>query len=645
MRSVLSRRGVLRASLLVGSAAFLPGIAAPAARAMSPAPIAPPDGFVPVPPDTGDRVTVPDGFEYDVILRWGDPVLSGAPPFDYRAQNEHAQAGQFGVNNDYCALVPAPGDDDRWLMVSNHEYATEPLMFPDWDAENPSAPHVRTSWAAYGMSVVLLERKPDGRLVARVDGRWNRRITLSTPFEIRGPAAGTPLLRTSADPSGTRVDGTMANCAGGRTPWGTVLSGEENVHMPFGHAERVTDQSVRDGLRRYGFLEGPSSRRWENLDPRFDLGREPNEAHRFGWIVEVDPSDPDSVPVKHTALGRFKHEGASVVVAPDGRVAVYMGDDERFEYIYKFVSDGRMRPGTDVAAREHNRRLLEYGTLYAARFTGDSPAPEADGRLPSDGAFDGAGQWLPLAHGGRSAVPGMTADQVYVFTRLAADRAGATPMDRPEDVQADPATGRVYAALTNNDYRGAPGVPGPDEANPRAANRDGHVLELREAGDHPTSERFEWCLLLVCGDPRSPDTWYAGHDKAAVCAISSPDNLTFDDRGNLWMATDAAAGGGTNDGLYVMPLRGPGRGRVQRFLTVPVGAECCGPVVTEEFLLVSVQHPGELPGATPQAPASRWPDGGDSQPRAAVIAVRRSGGGALFGTGAPITSSDGAGHA
>ncbi|MCK1795278.1 PhoX family phosphatase [Streptomyces sp. XM4193] len=649
LRDSISRRNLLGAGAVALAAPLIPaasaaasqsagstGIPAGTAAAGVPgndgAPAGDHLGFPAVPPDSGDRVTVPEGFEYDVLIRWGDPVLAGAPPFDFDNQTEAAQSGQFGPNNDYCALVPLRSDG-RWLMVSNHEYVNELLMFPGWDPEGPSEEHVRTSWAAYGMSVVLVERpRAGGRMRARSSSRWNRRITLHTPFEMRGPAAGSPLLRTGADPTGRTVLGTMANCAGGTTPWGTVLSGEENVHMPFAHAEKATDPVVKEGLKRYGFAEGASLRAWEKYDERFDLGKEPHEAHRFGWIVEVDPSDPESVPVKHTALGRFKHEGATISVAPDGRVVAYMGDDERFEYVYKFVSDKRMRKGEDWASRRHNMGLLDSGTLYAARFTGDSPAEEIDGsgQLPSDGEFDGTGNWLPLAHNDRSFVPGMTSDEVYVFTRIAADRAGATRMDRPEDVEADPRTGRVYAALTNNDYRGAAGQPGPDEANPRKDNRDGHVLELCERRDDPTSERFVWRLMLVCGDPESPSSYYAGYDKSRVSAISCPDNLAFDPAGNMWIATDSGGQGGVNDGLYMVPLSGPERGRVQRFLTIPAGAECCGPVVGEDHVLVSVQHPGEMPDATPENPASHWPDGGDSQPRAAVIAVRRKDGGPIL---------------
>ncbi|MEU4656077.1 PhoX family phosphatase [Streptomyces sp. NPDC023723] len=633
LRDTLSRRALLGGGALAlvsstGGAAAVPAAAAP----VRPSEKAAVRGFEPVPPDTGDRVTVPEGFTHEVLISWGDPVLPGAPPFDFDHQSEAAQAGQFGVNNDYCALVPLRGTD-RWLMVSNHEYATEPLMFPDWDPRAPTRSHVRTAWMAYGLSVTLVRRAGDGRLTTVVDGRWNRRITLLTPFEMRGPAAGSALLRTSADPAGTRVLGTMANCSGGTTPWGTVLSGEENVHMPFAHAERATDPRVREGLRRYGFPEGPSLRGWERYDSRFDLAREPHEAHRFGWIVEVDPLEPDSVPVKHTALGRFKHEGANITVAPDGRVVAYMGDDERFEYLYKFVSDGRLRPGGTAADRAHNKRLLDSGTLYVARFApdgADQGTGENGGLAGADEAFDGTGRWLPLAHGDRSFVAGMSAEEVYVFTRIAADRAGATPMDRPEDVQPHPRTGRVYAAMTNNDQRGASGRPAPDRANPRSANRDGHVLELCERGDHPAAERFGWRLLLVCGDPEEPGTYYAGLDKSLVSAVSCPDNLAFDGHGNLWLATDAGGRGGRNDGLYMVPLSGPERGLVRRFLTVPTSAECCGPVIGEDFVLVSVQHPGEVPGADPLHPASHWPDGGSAQPRASVVVVRRTDGGPVL---------------
>ncbi|WP_433870589.1 PhoX family protein [Saccharopolyspora sp. CA-218241] len=608
LRAVLDRRGLLKAGAVVGtSIAVLPALPGREARA------APGLDFTPIRPSTADAVVVPDGYRQDVVIRWGDPVLPGAPQFDPDAQTPEAQAAQFGYNNDFCALLPLSGHLD--LMVNNHEYTSEEFLFRGYDPAHPTEEQVRIAWAAHGMSVVVLDRRGAPRPVPH---RLNRRITLHTEFEVRGPAAGSDLLKTPADPTGTRVLGTMNNCSGGVTPWGTVLSGEENFHFYFAGADRITDPETTRRLGRYGIRGGASDRGWERFDSRWDLARQPNEPNRFGWVVEVDPYDPGSTPVKHTALGRLKHEGATVRIADDGRVVAYTGDDERFEYLYRFVSDGRVKRGGSRHARRHNMALLDSGTLSVARFTGDSPPAELDGSgtLPADGEFDGTGEWIPLAHGDVSFVPGMSAEEVHVFTRLAADAVGATRMDRPEDVQPHPRTGRVYCALTNNRRRDPAEV---DEANPRAANKHGQVLELDD--DH-TGTAFRWNLLLVCGDPNDPSTYFGGFDKSQVSPISCPDNLAFDRHGNLWITTDGNALG-ANDGLYAVPLDGPQRGRVMQFLSVPRGAEACGPVIDDDLVLVSAQHPGEVDGADADHPASHWPDGGNSLPRPAVVAVRR----------------------
>jgi secreted PhoX family phosphatase len=302
-----------------------------------------------------------------------------------------------------------------------------------------------------------------------------------------------------------------------------------------------------------------------------------------------------------------------------------MGDDERFEYLYKFVSDGKFKPGDGRHAREHNKKLLDSGTLYVAKFTGDSPASEIDGsgRLPSDGEFDGSGEWIPLAHNDTSFVDGFTAEEVYVFTRQAADKVGATKMDRPEDVEPSLKNRRMYAALTNNSQRGDAGKEGATEVNPRVKNRHGHILELEERRSDNTATTFSWQLFLVCGDPASDDTYFGGYDKTQVSPISCPDNVAFDSKGNLWISTDGNALD-FNDGLFAVPLEGRERGHVKQFLTVPAGAETCGPIIKDDFVLVSVQHPGELDGASADNPMSHWPDGGDSQPRPSVVAVYRS---------------------
>ncbi|WP_326619771.1 PhoX family phosphatase [Streptomyces decoyicus] len=583
--------------------------------------------FATVPPNTADAVVVSEGHAQNVVIRWGDPILRGAPAFDPDRQSAKAQAGQFGYNNDYMAVLDVPDERHRQLMVINHEYTDEQLMFAGYDAEAPTREQAEIGWAAHGLSVLVVqEEQRSGRLTAVTRHRLNRRITGTTPFEVSGPAAGSDLLKTSADPEGTRILGTLNNCGGGITPWGTVLSGEENFNQYFANGDSVTEPTAAARLKRYGITGGASQRKWERFDQRFDVAREPNEVHRFGWVVEIDPYDPDATPRKLTALGRFKHEAAEPRLTADGRPVLYMGDDEKFDYFYKFVSHKRMKRGNSPAAREHNRTLLDEGTLYAAKFSGDSAAEiDGSGKLPEDGAFDGSGEWIPLASGDTSYVPGMTAEEVYVFTRIAADKVGATKMDRPEDVEPSPRTGRVYIALTNNSDRGKTGKAPADEVNPRNGNKHGQILELSERGDDPAAGRFRWRLFLVCGDPEDPATYFGGFPKDQVSPISCPDNLTFDVHGNLWISTDGNALG-SHDGLFGVATAGERRGEVKQFLTVPTGAETCGPVVQERRVMVAVQHPGEVDGASVEKPASQWPDGEGELVRPSVVSVWREDG-------------------
>ncbi|MFF8485328.1 PhoX family protein [Streptomyces antibioticus] len=630
----LSRRAVVRAAAVVSVAAGVgAGAVVPAAahggegegKRHKPATTPRPARglrYSSVAPNTADAVTVPDGYRQNVVVRWGEPILRGAPAFDPEKQTAAAQAGQFGYNNDFLALLPLPGEHRRQLLVANHEYTDEVLMFRGYDPENPTREQVEIAWAAHGLGVVVVEEdRRTGALTAVPRHPLNRRVTATTTFRLTGPAAGSELLRTSADPTGRTVLGTLNNCSGGTTPWGTTLHGEENFNQYFANATRATD-------KRYGLGTGATERKWERFDRRFDVAREPNESHRFGYVVELDPYDPTSTPRKRTALGRVKHEGATVRLTDDGRPVVYTGDDERFDYFYKFVGSKRMKRGGSRAAREHNSTLLDEGTLYVARLTGDSPAVEVDGsgRLPADGEFDGSGEWIPLAtataRGAVSHVPGMTAEEVYVFTRLAGDKVGATKMDRPEDIEPNPHTGKVYVALTNNTNRGTGTNPAADEANPRNANKHGHILELTEHRNRAESTRFAWSLFLVAGDPKDPATYFAGFPKDAVSPISCPDNVAFDPHGNLWISTDGAQLG-SHDGLFGVATRGPRRGELKQFLTVPVGAETCGPLVQDRRVLVAVQHPGEVNGASVEKPASVWPDGPGKIVRPAVVAVWR----------------------
>ncbi|NEB00271.1 PhoX family protein [Streptomyces sp. SID13726] len=635
--TALSRRSMMRAAAVVtvAAAAGTAGtvVGAPSAEAAplgTHKPKPRPKGarglrFTPVAPNTADTVTVPAGYSQNVVVRWGEPILRGAPAFDPDRQTAAAQAGQFGYNNDFLALLPVPGERGRQVLVANHEYTDEVLMFRGYDAANPTREQVEIAWAAHGLGVVVVEEnRKNGALTVVPRHHLNRRVTATTEFRLTGPAAGSDLLKTSADPTGRKVLGTLNNCSGGTTPWGTTLHGEENFNQYFANASRATD-------KRYGLGTGASERKWERFDKRFDVAQEPNESHRFGYVVELDPYDPSSAPRKHTALGRFKHEGATVRLTHDGRPVVYSGDDERFDYFYKFVGSKRMKHGSSRAVREHNLSLLDEGTLYVARLTGDSPAIEIDGtgKLPADGEFDGSGEWIPLAtataKGAVSHVEGMSADEVFVFTRLAGDKVGATKMDRPEDIEPNPHSGKVYVALTNNTNRGV-GSNGPaDEANPRNANKHGHILELTERWNRPESTKFAWTLFLVAGDPEDPATYFAGFPKDDVSPISCPDNVAFDPHGNLWISTDGNQLG-SHDGLFGVATKGERRGELKQFLTVPTGAETCGPLVQDRRVLVAVQHPGEISGATVEAPASTWPDGPGKIVRPAVVAVWRKDG-------------------
>ncbi|MFE6175163.1 PhoX family protein [Streptomyces sp. NPDC056464] len=636
----LSRRTVMRAAAVVTAASAVGASATVAAPKASAAEAAADTAatstrhasrgarglrFEPVAPNTADAVTIPDGYGQNIVIRWGEPILRGATAFDPENQTAESQSKQFGYNNDFLALLPLPGEHNRQILVANHEYTDEVLMFRGYGAANPTKQQVEVAWAAHGLSAVVVEGdRRSGKLTPVTRHPLNRRVTATSEFKVTGPAAGSDLLKTSADPTGTKVLGTLNNCSGGVTPWGTTLHGEENFNQYFANATRATD-------KRYGIGAAATERKWERFDKRFDVAQEPNEPHRFGYVVELDPYDPSSKPRKHTALGRFKHEGATVRLTDDGRPVVYSGDDERFDYFYKFVGSKRMKKGSSRSVREHNLSLLDEGTLYVAKLTGDSPAIEIDGtgKLPADGEFDGSGEWIPLAtataKGAVSHVEGMTAEEVFVFTRLAGDKVGATKMDRPEDIEPNPRTGKVYVALTNNTNRGVGSNAKPDEANPRNANKHGQILELTERWNCADSKKFVWTLFLVAGDPNDPATYFAGFPKDDVSPISCPDNVAFDSHGNLWISTDGAQLG-SHDGLFGVATRGDRRGELKQFLTVPKGAETCGPVIQDRRVLVAVQHPGEIDGATAEKPLSAWPDGAGKINRPAVVAVWRKDG-------------------
>jgi len=604
--------GAGTAASLAPWAALLSGCAGPAAPGGGPK-----LGFKGVAAGSADAVVVPEGYTATPLLPWGDPVglAAGLPTFRFDASNSAAeQALQMGMHHDGLHYYPLDGSR-RGLLVVNHEYADHGLLYPDgmlsWTAEK-----VAKSQAAHGVSVTEIEFV-QGRWKARRPSPYARRITATTPFALGGPAAAHALMKTAADPEGRLVLGTFANCAAGMTPWGTYLAGEENFQDYFSTADQPTAHERRYGLRRRSWY------RWHEHDPRFDTVRHPNEPNRFGWIVEIDPYDPASVPVKRTALGRGAHEGAWVTLTRAGRAVVYSGEDAAFEYIYKFVSRDPMRAAGPGAARA-NAELLDHGTLYVARF-------DADGR----------GRWLPLVHGQGPltsergfADPG----EVMVKARQASDALGATRMDRPEWLAIDAATLRVYCALTNNRARGQAGAPGVDAANPRAGNTMGHIIRWREAGDFD-GESFAWEHFVLAGDPANARPEARGNVRGDLFAC--PDGLAIDTRGVLWIDTDMGPkamhrGEFARLGNNAMLACDPASGAIRRFLVGPVNCEIAGAAWTPDgcTMFVDIQHPGEPPGARsdPAEPRrwSNWPDfRPDGRPRSAIVVIRKDDGGPI----------------
>ena len=554
---------------------------------------------------------LPEGYRSQRIISWGDPLFDDAPAFSPSALTAEIAARQFGVNNDFLAFLPLDKSDDHGLLFANHEYPNPHLMWPglteETAARDMSDEQVAVTIASVGASVVEL-RKRDGSWTVVKSERFNRRITANTPMRISGPAAGHPKLQTGYDPEGLTALGTLSNCNGGVTPWGTILTCEEGAGWIFrGKVDGLPDEAL---LRRYYYDEPENDRwGWARVEPRFDLANEPNEPNRFEWVVEIDPNDPNSVPVKRTALGRFAHEGAATALAPDGRVVVYLGDDWEFEYCYRFVSDKPVRPG----GATENADILDEGVLSVARFT-DS----------------GLLQWIPLVFGKGPFTPDNgfhSQADVLINTRHAADLVGATPMDSPEGFAPNPVTGTVIVALTSNAGR-SEAVPG----NPRANNRYGHLLELKppqtgDGVDH-AADVFDWEVLALCGDPSNAGHGAQFHGQTSANGwFTDPDNIGFDPGGRLWVCTDGVQPSG-HDGLYAMDQVGDARALPKLFYAPPSGAECCSPTFIEEgrTLLLGIQHPGE-DSASLSHVSTRWPDFDDGlPPRPSIVVISRSDG-------------------
>ena len=609
------RRLFLGAASMAGLAAVLP-LGACATKPTGPAAVL---SFKPIAVDATDKLLVPEGYVAKALASWGEPigVAGNMPAFRMDASNSAAdQAVQMGMHHDGMEYYPLDGSR-RGLLVMNHEYVDDGLLHvggqQGWTAEK-----VRKSQAAHGVSVIEVEDQGGQWQMVR-PSRYARRYTANTPFSLGGPARGHRMMRTEADPQAQTVLGTINNCASSQTPWGTYLSGEENFAFYFANADDKDPHQRRWGLRKQSFFG------WPEHDPRFDISKNPNEPNRFGWVVEIDPMDPQSTPVKRTALGRAAHEGAWVALTKDGRAVVYSGEDARNEYIYKFISRDKVRPaGNGLSAAQANRELLDHGTLFVAQFNSN-----------------GKGQWLPLVHGqGPLTAANGFADQgeVCIKARQASDLLKGTKMDRPEWLAIDKQTGWVYCTLTNNSTRGTANGIAVDAANPRANNAHGHIIRWKETGDFD-GVSFDWNHLVLAGDPALPRAEAQGNTKGDIFGCA--DGIAIDPRGVLWIQTDAHAsqmykGEFANIGNNQMLAFDAASGSFRRFLTGPTNSEVTGATWTPDgkTLFINIQHPGETAGdrSDPKEPAkfSNWPNyAAGGRPRSSTVVIRKRDGGVI----------------
>jgi len=569
VEEALSRRGFLGGVMAFGAGSFVLGTSAltPTEAKAATSRL----GFAQVAANTLDTITLPEGYSSQVVVRWGDPMFSGVAEFDQATRgNATSQAGAYGDNIDGMSLFEVDG---KSILVNNNEYTNRKIIWgnnPDGKAATDD--DILKGKMAHGVSVLEVAKGDNGWELI-VDSPLNRRITPDTEMAITGPAAGHDLMKTAADPTGTVTLGTWNNCGNGKTPWGTYLACEENFNGYFSSSNPDIERSAEQ--KRYGVNTEDWGYGWAKIDERFDIAKHANEANRAGYVVEIDPSDPTSTPKKRTALGRFKHENAEVVVNADGHIVVYLGDDERGEFLYRFVSAGVYAEGAD------NSDLLEDGDLYVAKF------------YP-----DGTGEWLALT----PEATGMSSKaEICVFTRLAASAVGATTMDRPEWVAANPKKAELYCALTNNKNRGIKTNAGGDATpvggpNPREGNKYGQIVRWWPAGANHASDSFTWDLFALAGNPTIHEDAKGGSVNINDGNMfNSPDGLIFDSKGLLWIQTD---------GNYSNEEDFAGMGNNQM------------------LVFVGIQHPGERGD-------SHWPDGGTTVPRSAVIAVTRDDGGQL----------------
>jgi secreted PhoX family phosphatase len=714
LQARLSRRGLLRGGVGTVGTAVLGGLGVTACGggndAVAGAGGATPEvllGFAAVPKSLADSVSVPAGYTASVLYALGDPLAASTAAykndgtdgdFENRAGDHHDGMEWFGLASDGKASTTAT---DRGLLAVNHEATTDQTLSSFFLHANGGtttlprpAAEVDKEVAIHGVSIVEV-RKNAGKWEYAKDSAFNRRLTALSDIEIAGPARGNALMVTKYSTTGTKTRGTLNNCGTGKTPWGSFLTGEENWFGYFtrnatDNAARGNDKSVTS-LNRYGRTQGATSRhgwesggaedkyaRWNNSK----LGASANgsddyrnEMNGMGWVVEMDAYDKTKSAKKRTALGRMAHESAAFSLPIAGQpLAVYMGDDSRGEYMYKFVSTATWsaadaNPSDRMAVGD---KYLDSGKLYVAKFNAD-----------------GSGQWVELSMSNATVTGNATyafADHadICVNTRLAADAVGATKMDRPEWCGVNPANGEIYFTLTNNSNRrvepSGSSQMAPDAANPRvytdmkgataqAGNPNGHLLRMKEGTGAAAATSFTWDIYLFAAE--------AGADKATVNLssltadqdMSSPDGLVFSpNTGICWIQTDdgaytdvtncmmlAAVPGQVGDGAkktltYTKTAGGtlvvetpvgklPTAETLKRFLVGPAGCEITGLCETPDgkAIFVNIQHPGEntsqLNLADPTKYTSQWPSnagyGSGKRPRSATIVITKNDGGRI----------------
>ncbi|MCZ2945067.1 PhoX family phosphatase [Acinetobacter baumannii] len=647
--------------------------------------------FTPVAKNLNDIVTVPEGYEANVIYALGDSInprvgdwddnnIPSGPTFQFRSGDCHDGMHYFGLNtstNRFDETVSAQG-----LLVMNHEYINQTFLHPKGptkvDGRRPEDEVIRET-NAHGVSVIHIKKDPTTQKVEIVKNSiFNRRITASTEMDFAGAAAGSSLLATRFSPDGRRTRGTHNNCGNGYTPWGTYLTTEENFIGYF--ARSTADDTLRTpeeiiALKRYGLKAGSSSRygwetaigqvesqdlydRW-NADVKAAQATQDyrNGPNTFGWMVEIDPFDGRQNPVKRTSLGRFAHEDSACRAVVGQPLAFYMGDDSRGEYIYKFVSTAVWDTKDINGGYTAGDKYMNAGKLYVAKFNND-----------------GSGQWIELAYGknglneSNTTYPFKSQADVVTFARLAADSVGATKMDRPEWCTVNPVNGEIYVTLTNNSNRGKDYAT--DAANPRnytdlyagtkeqKGNVNGHIIRFKETDDKTTAETFKWDIYLF------------GAEAAMASNInlsgltdnndfSSPDGMWFDPRGVLWIETDdgaytdvtncmmlAALPGQIGDGDTATTSNGQQTitgakvtdATLRRFLVGPKQCEITGIAMTPDYkaIFINVQHPGE-DSPSYAKPESNWPatqkdpSNKTARPRSATVVITRKDGGVIAG--------------